>query len=162
RTEGSAASMPATATTASAAATRSAWASSRCRPATPTSTITSGSAPKTLIVAAHSCTTGRSDVPAATTATSPRKGRGGPRAAHPPANGIGLHPRQARLARPQRVPGQPGGQDLALGVSVVKSEDGGHHLVARFPRAVHDLGVAGPGRPVEVQAREPEVSDAWG
>jgi hypothetical protein len=47
-------------------------------------------------------------------------------------------------------------------MGVVKSEDGGHYLVARFPRAVHDLRVAGPGRPVEIQACESEISDAWG
>src|SRR6476646_1714865 len=78
-TDGSAPSIPATTTRQSAAASRSRTPSSRCRPATPTSSIRSTLEPCTRTVSAASAATGASDVPALTTATVPRAVGIGPR-----------------------------------------------------------------------------------
>src|SRR6478672_6337018 len=78
-TDGSAPSIPATTTRQSAAASRSRTPSSRCRPATPTSSIRSTPEPCTRTVSAASAATGASDVPALTTATVPRAVGSGPR-----------------------------------------------------------------------------------
>ena len=65
--------MPATTTRQSAASRRSRTASSRCRPATPTSSMTSTAAPCTRMLSAASAATGASLVPAETTATVPAR-----------------------------------------------------------------------------------------
>ena len=77
-TDGRAPSMPATTTRQSAASRRSRTASSRWRPATPTSSITSAAAPCTRMLSAASAATGASLVPAETTATVPRASGNGP------------------------------------------------------------------------------------
>src|SRR5215475_1497399 len=68
-TPGIAPSAPATATMASAAARVFSSPSSRCRPATPTSATSTADPPNTCAVTRASRATGRSDVPAVTTAT---------------------------------------------------------------------------------------------
>src|SRR6478609_42637 len=119
-TLGSAPSMPATTTRQSAPANRSRASSSRCRPATPTSSIRVTPAPWTAAVSAASAATGASEVPALITATRPR---------------------------PVRVPLVQGAQD---------PDD----LLGGLALAVDHLGIAGAGRPVDVDARVAEVGRA--
>src|SRR5947209_3992523 len=75
-TLGSAPSMPATTTMASAAAIRSRCRSRRCSPATPTSATRSVAVPIAWAVTSASRATGRSLVPADSTSTAPRVGLG--------------------------------------------------------------------------------------
>ena len=75
--------MPATTTRQSAPANRSRASSSRCRPATPTSSIRSTPAPCTATVSAASAATGASEVPALITATRPRAVRDRPQGRGP-------------------------------------------------------------------------------
>ena len=84
--------MPATAITASAAAIRSRSASNRCNPATPTSTMRSDPTPWTCRLVTASCATGRSDVPAATTATRPCSSGSGPRTTVAPTSSTSRRP----------------------------------------------------------------------
>src|SRR5699024_8375050 len=80
-TEGRAPSIPATTTRASASSNSGLASSSRCSPATPTSLMRTGEAPKQRMVTSASAATHWSEVPAAITATVP-VGRGiGPRVA---------------------------------------------------------------------------------
>src|SRR5665647_1814539 len=76
-TPGRAPSIPATTTSARALRSRSRRASTRCRPATPTSTTSSHARPRYSAVSAASRATGRSEVPAASTTTRPPVGEGG-------------------------------------------------------------------------------------
>ena len=73
-TDGSAPSIPAATTSATQRSRSARRASSRCRPATPTSYTRTGSTPITSSVAAASSHTGMSLVPAQQTATGPRAG----------------------------------------------------------------------------------------
>ena len=71
-TDGNAPSMPAMTITQSASSIRARWSSSRWTPATPTSRTESIRIPRAAAVTSASSATGRSDVPADTTATVPR------------------------------------------------------------------------------------------
>src|SRR4051794_25026185 len=76
-TPGSAPSIPAATTIARADRSRSSCSSTRCSPATPTSTTSSTGRPRWRAVTAASRATGTSDVPAASTTTSCPVGSGG-------------------------------------------------------------------------------------
>ena len=57
----------------------------------------------------------------------------------------------------ERLRGEPGGEHRALGVLLVQGAQDRDDLVGRLAGAVHDLGVAGARRAVQVHAREAEV-----
>jgi hypothetical protein len=90
--------MPATTTTASAAATSGATAITRWTPATPTSSTRRAVTPQARRVAQTSAATGPSDVPAVSTTTSPAAVGGVPTTAHRASRSISASGQCAEIA----------------------------------------------------------------
>ena len=150
--------MPAMTIRQSASASSSRTSSSRCRPATPTSPIAWTRAPWTRAVSIASAVTGASEVPAATTVTSPA------RLGHRPEDGgpgdlVDDGVRQSVAHRVLRIGGEPGRENRPVGVPVVQPTEDPDHLLGRLAGAVHHLRVAGTTRAVDV---EPGVAQVVG
>ena len=141
------------------AANRSRASSSRCSPATPTSSMRSTPAPWTATVSAASAATGASEVPALITATSPRRDRQrtqGHGARHLVDDGVG----QLGADEVRRLGGEPGREHGPFGVPLVQRAEDPDDLLGRLAGAVDDLRVAGSRRPVDVDPGVAEVGGA--
>ena len=159
--------MPATTTTASAEASSSAASRMRWRPATPTSVIRRGRRPWATRVAAHSSATGRSAVPAVTTATRSGRSAAGRHttvcrrrsAASPPPASTTV---PSGLAARAAATWSASARDSTIGERAGLGEQLGHDgraLRRRLARAVDRLGHALAQRAVVVDPGVPEVGE---
>ena len=156
-TDGSAPSMPATTTRQSAASSRSRTAEQPVQP---------GHAD--VLDQVDRRRRAPATVSAASAATGASRGAGrddGHRAArlrqraqrHRPGDRVDVGLGQRRRHLGERLLGEPGGEHRALGVPLVEGAQDRDDLAGRLAGAVHHLGVAGPPRAVDVDAREPQI-----
>ena len=110
------------------------------------------------MVSAASAATGASEVPAADDRDR-AVGRGQRAEGHRAGDQVDLGVGQRLADDVERLGGEAGREDRALGVLVVERPEDGDHLVGCLAGAVDDFGVAGARRAVDVHARETEVGD---